>query len=211
MNDRNRTIQKRYDRVSGIYSIMDRMIKDPWRQELLSSVHGKVLEVGVGTGANLPFYPAGAEVTGIDFSKGMLNQARKKLYQLHAENHIRLIEMDAQDLQFSDQIFDFIVSTCVFCSVPDPIKGLRELGRVCKPDGKILMLEHMRSENKVAGVIMDLLNPLTVRLWGANINRRTLDNIRCAGLTIEENEPIYGTILKKLIVSRNNSMQNECY
>lgn len=200
MVDLNRAIQKRYDRVSGIYNSMNRMIKDDWRRALLSSIHGKVLEVGIGTGANLPFYPSDTEVTGIDFSLGMLNQARKKLQRLNAENHIYLTEMDIQKLDFPGNTFDFIVSTCVFCSVPDPIQGLREIRRVCKPDGKVLMLEHMRSENPIAGLIMDMLNPLTVRLWGANINRRTLDNIRKAGLVIDKNETLYGTIMRKLIV-----------
>lgn len=200
MSDLNKIIQKRYDRVSGIYNLMDRMIKSEWRKDLLSSLSGNVLEVGVGTGANLPFYSNDVQVTGIDFSRGMLEKARTRLHQLHAESHIRLMEMDAQDLNFPDHSFDFIVSTCVFCSVPDPVRGFRELGRVCKPDGKILMLEHMRSENRIAGSIMDILNPLAVKLWGANINRRTLDNIQLAGLRIEENDLLFGTVLRKLAV-----------
>lgn len=201
MRDLNKTIQKRYNRISGIYNQMDRMIKPEWRQELMSSLGGHVLEVGVGTGANLPFYPRNVRVTGIDFSSGMLQYARNVVQQLRAEDRMTLLEMDAQQMTFPDDSFDYIVSTCVFCSVPDPIQGLHELRRVCKSDGKILMLEHMRSENPVAGILMDLLNPLTVRLWGANINRRTMENIARAGLTIKKDKQLFGTILRRLEVA----------
>lgn len=198
MQNLNQTIRKRYDRVSGIYDWMDRMIRPDWRRDLLSTVSGQVLEVGIGTGANLPFYPEGAHVTGVDFSSGMLDRARRRLDQLNNRADLQL--MDIQHLAFPDRSFDYVVSTCVFCSVPDPLKGLREIGRVCRPDGKILMLEHMRSNKPVVGVLMDLFNPLTVRLWGANINRRTLDNIHQAGLIIEQNVDLAGTIMRKLVI-----------
>jgi ubiquinone/menaquinone biosynthesis C-methylase UbiE len=198
MSTLNQRIQKRYNRISGIYDTMDQMIRASWRRELLRHVHGRVLEVGVGTGANLPFYPENAEVIGVDFSRGMLNRARKKLEKSPNNRRICLKKADIQHLPFPDHTFDFVVSTCVFCSVPDPVLGLREIKRVCKPDGRILMLEHMRSKNPVVGFLMDLLNPLTVRLWGANINRRTMDNIRRAGLTVFEEKPLFYSILKKL-------------
>lgn len=203
MKDINQVIKNRYNRVSNIYDLMDKMIKNDWRKELIGHVRGKVLEVGVGTGANLAYYPSEVEVTGIDFSSGMLKQAHKKLTELENQKMIKLLEMDAQALDFPDGSFDFIISTCVYCSVPDPVKGLQEMRRVCKPEGRILMLEHMRSENPVMGSLMDLSNPLVVKLWGANINRRTLDNIYKAGLKIEKNEKLMGTIMRKLILQPN--------
>jgi ubiquinone/menaquinone biosynthesis C-methylase UbiE len=85
--------------------------------------------------------------------------------------------MDVQALTFPDDDFDAAVATCVFCSVPDPVRGLQELARVVKPDRRILLLDHVRIDQPLIGAIMDGLNPLIVRMWGANINRRTTENV----------------------------------
>jgi ubiquinone/menaquinone biosynthesis C-methylase UbiE len=204
MEDVSKKIQRRYNRISGVYEIMDKMIKTEWRKELLSQVSGDVLEVGIGTGTNLFYYPSDiSSLTGVDFSQGMLKHAFEKLSKGDFPFPVKLIEADIQKLPFPDHSFDSIVSTCVFCSVPDPIKGLKELRRVCKPNGRIFMLEHMRSENKFLGLVMDLLNPLTVRLWGANINRETIKNIELSGLKIEIDLQLMGTIMRNLAVSPN--------
>lgn len=201
---KNEVIMKRYNRISLVYDWLDKMIKDEWRAELLSKVEGEVLEVGIGTGANLAFYPNEIKsLTGVDFSEGMLNYARKKKERSSSVYKIKLIHADIQFLPFADNSFDSIISTCVFCSVPDPVKGLKELRRVCKPQGKIYMLEHVRSENPVVGTVMDLVNPLTVRLWGANINRKTLNNILLADMKIEDNVDLMSTIVRKLTLSPN--------
>lgn len=103
----------------------------------------------------------------------MLKQAIEKTAQGSFSYPIDLIEGDIQELPFHDEMFDSVLSSCVFCSVTDPVKGLKELKRVRKTTGSIFMLEHMRSENKLAGGMIDVLNPLTVRLWDADINRET--------------------------------------
>ena len=160
MDQRTELIKKRYNRSSSYYDWMDRMISDSLREKAVAMARGQVLEVGVGTGKNFPYYPEGCEVTAIDFSKGMLAQARKKLSL--AKVPITLLEMDAQAMTFPDNAFDTVLATCVFCSVPDPIKGLKEVQRVCKPDGQIILLEHMRSEHPLLGLLMDILNPVSL-------------------------------------------------
>lgn len=193
-------IRKRYNRTSKFYDCMDTMIKDEVRKKVLSHAHGKVLEAGVGTGKNLQFYPDSCQVTGIDFSPGMLEKARKRTKGM---SNITLLEMDIQNLEFPADSFDTVVATCVFCSVPNPVQGLKELRRVCKPDGKLIFLEHIRSDNKMMGLVMDILNPLVVRLIGANINRRTLENMENAHLHLEQVNTEGMEILKFVIASPN--------
>jgi ubiquinone/menaquinone biosynthesis C-methylase UbiE len=201
MTNHNEVIINRYNRISRFYDRMDKMVKETWRINLLEQVSGDVLEVGVGTGVNLAYYPSGISLTGIDFSPRMLDLARKKVDNNYYPYEVQLLEADIQELPFQDQSFDYIVSTCVFCSVPNPIQGLKELKRVCKPAGKIVMLEHMRSENQLLGLGMDLFNPITVNLWGANINRRTMENIKKAGLKVEKSELLMGTVMRKLTLT----------
>src|SRR5699024_8031676 len=195
------TIKKRYDRISSLFDVMDHMIRDPWRKDLLENLRGNILEVGVGTGANLRYYPANVHVTGIDFSPKMLVKAYEKVNK--AEAKVVLREMDAQHMDFPNNTFDAVVSTCVFCSVPNPVKGFQEIRRVVKPEGKIVMLEHMRSENGLAGKMLDLINPLTVRIVGANVNRKTITNIEKAGFKIEQQDYLMTSIMRKLIISPN--------
>ncbi|MBM4467268.1 MAG: class I SAM-dependent methyltransferase [Chloroflexi bacterium] len=177
----------RYNRIAPMYDLMEAMTErrsfSKWRQVLWSRVRGpRVLEVGVGTGKNIPYYPKTAQVTAIDLSPGMLERARAKAAKDGYAVDLRL--MDAQHLDFLDATFDTVVATFVFCSVPDAIRGLQEVCRVTKPGGQILLLEHMRSSNPIISKIMDLLNPLVVQVMGANINRRTVENAHAAGLTI---------------------------
>lgn len=209
LDQQTEIIKKRYNRTSRFYDCMDFMIKDATRQQVLSLARGRVLEVGVGTGKNLPFYPADCEVTGIDFSPGMLEKARGRAESLNLE--VTLQEMDAQQMTFPDATFDTVVATCVFCSVPDPVQGLKEIKRVCKPGGQIILLEHVRSENPVLGVLMDLLNPVSLHLVGSNINRRTVENVRKSGLQTREVSDIGYSKLVKLIIASPGDKTNEIH
>lgn len=173
----------------------------PWRQRLWSLVHGpRVLEVGVGTGKNMPFWLRTVEVTAIDLTPGMLNQARQRAAELKLGVDLRL--GDVQALEFPDGSFDMAVATFVFCSVPDPVLGLRELKRVVRPGGQIILLEHIRSPRESIGKIMDVLNPLVVHVMGANINRRTEENVQRSGWTIEHVEDLGLGGIVKLIIAR---------
>lgn len=194
-------IKKRYNRVSSVFDLMDHMIRDQWRKNLLQEAYGETLEVGVGTGANLKYYNDHAKVTGIDFSPSMLNKAKEKAGRLPGQ--FELLEMDAQDLKFKDATFDTVVSTCVFCSVPDPIRGLKEIRRVTKPTGQIIMLEHMRSDAEWLGKIMDIMNPIGLKIIGANINRRTMDNFEKAGLKVIQQERLMSSTMKRITLSPN--------
>lgn len=176
----------RYNRIAPLYNFLEAIPETMfkrWRKMLLAKAKGKILEIGVGTGKNFPHYPSGARVTGIDIAERMLVIARIKASELGLSFDLR--EGDVQRLDFPDHSFDTVVATFVFCSVPDPVQGLRELRRVVRPSGRILLLEHVRIDRPIIGWMMDRLNPLIVRVMGANINRRTLENVKRAGLGIE--------------------------
>ena len=195
----------RYQRISQIYDLMEILPERryiSWRERLWSQVKGpEVLEVGVGTGKNLAYYPDGVRVTGVDLTSGMLERARERAALLNLD--VTLLLGDAQNLDFRVSSFDTVVATFVYCSVSDPVLGLRELGRVVKPDGQILLMEHVRSDKPGIGELMDILNPALVRVTGANINRRTVENIRRAGLDIERVENLgIGDIFKSIIARR---------
>ena len=195
-----------YQRISPIYDLMEGLAErryHPWRTKLWSQLPGMhVLEVGIGTGKNMQFYPAGISITGIDLTPGMLQRAQRRSSELRLSSRVELNLGDVQRLDFPDSNFDSAIATFVFCSVSDPVLGLLELGRVVKPGGYVLLLEHMRSPNPFVGTLMDLLNPLIVRMMGANINRQTVDNIRRAGLEIERVEDLGMGGIFKLIVAR---------
>lgn len=195
-------IRRRYNRAAKIYDILENpmeiMALRQWRIELMKDLRGRVLEVGVGTGKNIEYYPDDIDIVAIDFSEKMLEKAKEKKKRFNKD--VILLNMDAQNIQFEDNTFDTVYTTCVFCSVPDPIKCLNEIRRVCRPNGKIIMIEHVRSEKKVLGIIMDILNPIVVNTYGANINRRTLENIKKSGFKNVEVTNLYGDIVKKIVI-----------
>lgn len=197
----------RYQRISSLYDLMEFLPEKKyhlWRQRLWSLVKGpKVLEVGVGTGKNIPYYPEDVKITAIDLTPGMIKHAQKIAKELGVDIEISL--GDAQALDFPDANFDTVVATFVFCSVPDPGLGLKEIKRVLKPDGQLLMLDHVRSENVVLGKAMDILNPLIVRMMGANINRKTVENVKNGGFKIEKAEQLALGDIFRFTVARPKS------
>lgn len=186
--------RKRYNRIATIYDYIEGSPKK-WRQLLWSKVEGsKILEVGVGTGKNFPFYPKDTEVTAIDFSEKMLRRARAR-----AEKQVLKVElrqMDVQNIEFNDDSFDTVVGSFVFCSVPDPVRGLKEVERVCKPGGKVVLLEHVLSANRILAWVMNAVNPMVTRIMGPNINRRTVENVARSGLKLEQVTDLAAGIFK---------------
>lgn len=180
--------RRAYNRIAYIYDLMESLVEGSryrkWRELLWGKVEGSnILEVGVGTGKNFLFYPKDVEITAIDFSENMLSRAKEKAKKCGV--HVRLQQMDIQHLEFKDNSFDTVVGSFVFCSVPDPVLGLTEIERVCKYGGKIVLLEHVISANQILAWLMNLVNPLVVRIMGVNINRRTVENVIKSGLTVE--------------------------
>ncbi|MDU5722716.1 MAG: methyltransferase domain-containing protein [Clostridium butyricum] len=202
MDMHSEKIRKKYNRAARFYDIletpMEMMALREWRIDLMKGLEGNILEIGVGTGKNIEYYPDDISITAIDFSEGMLQKAREKAEKYN--KNVTLIQMDAQDMKFPDNTFDTIFTTCVYCSVPDPVKWLKEMRRVCKPNGKIIMIEHVRSEMWLLGAVMDILNPIVVTTYGANINRKTVENIYKSGFTDVNSNNLYGDIVKKIVI-----------
>lgn len=195
-------VRHRYDRGAGRYDVvtwpMERMAMDRFRGRLIAQVNGpRVLEVGVGTGRNLPLYRPDLRIEAIDFSPRMLERARRKPIPANVTLHL----MDVEELRFPPDSFDSVVATCVFCSVPDPVRGLSEIRRVLRPGGRALFLEHMRPGAAWLATLFDWLDPLVARA-GPHINRRTMDNIRAAGFVVEREENVMSDILKLVAARR---------
>jgi len=199
------TPAKKYDRFSKIYDLFESPMEmrafSKYRKKALSLAKGKVLEIGIGTGKNLPYYPEGVEVIGIDFSRGMLEKAEKRKKELGLEN-VKLLYMDAQNMEFDDNTFDTVVSTFVFCTVPDPIKGLKEAYRVLKPGGTAIFLEHMKSNSRLLNIPLYLMEPFIKTLLGTSMLRETQKNIEKAGFKIEKVENLFFNIVRLIIATK---------
>ena len=183
---------EKWDRAARSFDFMNSGVERRYgreKGEWFSRAVGKTLLVAVGTGLDLHYFPPGHDVTGIDISAKMLEKAREKLDRSLARSASRslqrtnLVQTDVEKLAFGNATFDTVVTSCTFCSVPDPVAGLRELRRVLKPGGALLMFEHVRSDIFWMGPMMDLMTRFS-RRFGPDLNRRTGRNIVKAGFTL---------------------------
>ena len=198
--EKQKNINK-FDKIAGSYNLVDYIIPTKWRQKATALAYGLVLEVGIGTGLNLPFYSASCtEIVGIDVSPRMLEQAKEKAANCAVS--IKLEIMDVQNLSLPSASFECVVATFVFCSVPDPCQGLRECYRVLKPGGRLILLEHMDSENKLAHGLLDLLDPITVRRLGDHLTRRTVDSVLSAGFHAKSVEKLFGDVVRLIVAEK---------
>lgn len=164
-----------------------------YKRKLFTKCLGKVMLVAAGTGLDFQYFPDGLEITAIDFSPKMLEKAKEKLGVYNGK--LEVVEADVMSLDFPDGSFDTVATSCTFCSVPDPVKGLKEIHRVLRPDGKLLMFEHVRAGAMLLGAMMDITAPL-FKKFGPEINRKTGENVRKAGFKITSEYNVYLDMVK---------------
>ncbi len=197
---------RKYSRIAKLYDLfewpIEKLLFKKLRKEAMLYAYGHVLEVGVGTGKNLPYYNKSVDLTAIDFSPGMLEVAKNKKTEVDLKA-FTLYEMDVQDLKFEDDTFDTVISTFVFCTVPDPIAGLREVYRVLKPNGKVIFLEHMKSKYFILNIFLYLMNIVSTKLLGTSMIRKTQKNIEQSGFTIVSVEHKLFDIVRLIIATKS--------
>jgi ubiquinone/menaquinone biosynthesis C-methylase UbiE len=167
----------------------ERLLFGGGREWACSRAHGAVLEIAVGTGRNLPYYPAGVMLTGIDLSSAMLDLARARARQLGREIDLRV--GDVQALAFPDESFDTVVCTLALCSIPDDGQAVREARRVLRAGGQFIYLEHVRSPVWAVRAVQRIWDVFSVRLEGDHLLREPLDQLQAAGfemLTFERSK-----------------------
>ncbi len=198
---------KKYDKFSRFYDTFETSLEKnkfgKWRSLVFKMIPAgsSLLEVGIGTGKNIPYYGKDVTVTGIDFSKGMLDKAREKT-KAYPEKNVTLLQMDIAGLEFPDDHFDFVVSTFVFCTVPDPMAGFKEIKRVLKPDGKAIFLEHMRSSLWFNNLFLYGMSGISIPLIGTSMVRKTKRNIQESGFQIIEETNLFSDIVRLLVFSK---------
>ena len=173
-----------YDRSSGI---VERLLFGRFREAYGALLQGETIEVGVGTGLNIPYYSAAVtRVVGVDLSAEMLQLARKQASDLHVP--FAVVQADAEALPFPDATFDTVAISLALCTIPDPRRALLELGRVCRTNGRIVMLEHVRSTARPLAALQHLLSPLNERAIGCHLDRDTFGLARSLGFSIDETQ-----------------------
>ncbi|WP_308633900.1 class I SAM-dependent methyltransferase [Paenibacillus silvisoli] len=183
----NEKLIRKFDKQANLYG--KRKIKrkeSMWRESLVRCARGKVLEVGVGAGANFAFYPKDLEVTAVDFSKEMLNKAKEAAVKTGIQ--AEFIQSDIESLAFPDNSFDTIVSTLTFCGYRDPLTVLTAFNRWCKDDGQILLLEHGISSNRLIGFLQKVIDPIHVHVIGCHLKRDMNQIFQQSGIRIMNTE-----------------------
>jgi ubiquinone/menaquinone biosynthesis C-methylase UbiE len=190
MNIAERIFARTYDRFTAR---TEKACLSAHRRALIHGVHGDVIEIGGGTGANLPYYGDRVKtLTLTEPSRPMIRHLQQRIDE-HTP-HAKLLRAPAEDLPFEDHSFDAAVSTLVLCSVDDQPRALRELRRVLRPGGRLLFMEHIRSDEPRLARLQDRMNRINNIVAHCDCNRPTLDSIRAAGFSIQSLE--HGTLEK---------------
>ncbi|MBV9712914.1 MAG: methyltransferase domain-containing protein [Ktedonobacteraceae bacterium] len=186
-----------YDR--GI-AFAEKLLFGDGREWACSQAQGRVLEIAIGTGRNLPFYPADLEITGIEISPAMLEIARQRARSLGRQ--VELVVGDAQALPFPDEHFDTVVCTISLCSIPDERLAVAEVKRVLRPGGRFVALEHVRSPNPIVRGLERLLESCTVRTQADHLLREPVEAVQAAGLHVEYLKRLKLGIVERLIARK---------
>jgi ubiquinone/menaquinone biosynthesis C-methylase UbiE len=170
------------------------------RQWVCGQARGEVLEIAIGTGRNLPYYPSDVRLTGVDLTPAMLEIARQRASALGREVDLRV--GDAHAPEFPDGRFDTVVATLALCTIPDERRTVAEMRRVLRPGGRLLLLEHFRSPLLPVRVLQRLLDPLFVRFYGDHLLREPLDHLVTAGFVVEDVQRSKGGTIERLAAVR---------
>ena len=204
--NRNRTerVRRHYDRRAEDYdrliALLERVLFGAGREWVCSRALGEVLEIGVGTGRNLYFYPTEVHLTGVELSPKMLEIARRRARESGIEADLRV--GDAQHLPFPDASFDTVVATLALCTIPDDRRAVIEAARVLRPGGRLLLLEHVRSPLLPVRVLQGILNPLFVLLEKDHLLREPLWHLEGLGMVVEHLERSKVGIVERLVARR---------
>ncbi len=194
--------QEKWDQASGNFDLFSRGAERRWegaKRASWSHLHGRVLFLAMGTGLEIPLLPEGLELTGLDISWGMLRQAKPRTATY--DGGIDLLQADAVQLALRDDTFDCIATSCTFCSVPDPVAGLRELRRVLKPGGELRMFEHTGSRWFPFNLMLHAMTPIS-RKFGPEMNRDTVSNVRKAGFRLKSVENVYLDVVRIIVAEK---------
>jgi ubiquinone/menaquinone biosynthesis C-methylase UbiE len=191
-----RVFEKQAPRYDRSIAFWEKVLFGDGREWVCSRAQGEVLEVAVGTGRNLAFYPEGVRLSGIDLSPAMLELARERARELGLAVDLR--EGDAQQLSFPDESFDTVVCTLSLCSVPDDRKAVAEMKRVLRPGGRLLLLDHIRAASGLGRAVQKALEVVTVPFEGEHLLRRPLEYVRAKGFRIEQRERYKGGIVERV-------------
>jgi len=191
---------KKWDRAAANFDLMagfgPEKRWEPYKREFFSRMgNGRILFLAVGTGLDVPFFPERRSLIGIDISQAMLDRAKARVDAYPGK--IELRQMDVHDMPFEAGSFDQIFTSCTFCSVPDPVRGLEALRRVLVPGGELHMFEHTGSRYYPFRLMMNLMTPLSRRL-GPEMNRPTVENVAAAGFRLREVKHVYLDVVKTI-------------
>ena len=192
--------EKQAPRYDQRIALWEKILFGDGRQWACSRARGEVLEVAIGTGRNLAFYPKGIRLTGIDLSPAMLELARERAGELGLDADLR--EGDAQELAFPDESFDTVVCTLSLCNIPGDCRAVAEMKRVLRPGGRLLLLDHVRAASRLVRAVQRVLEVVTVRLEGEHLLRRPLQHVQAEGFEVEQRERYKAGIVERLSARR---------